>query len=400
MKHISIHIKLWLVGCIAISLSACLKETDAPATPAISIPFEGTDLAGTLAKESSLQLFNRAFKRLSLESQVTNNTGYTIFAPTDSAMKAAGLDEAGIDQMNIDQLRNRITYQIAIGALDDRALSLPVTATYLNTLRTALKVSPDGSALIETAPLYVKEDDHFYFNGTAVTKRASVIKATNGYIYPVTAFAAEIPAATMLDAIQNDPDCSLYYQSMQLIDSINNSNYFSTELALLGRTTKAGMYPAVLVPTNKAFEEAGFHNIDELRDFALSAYIGFDEIDFFSIHYSPLDSMLRRHIIYNDRLSVSYYYTKASVRIFYNDLLNPDLNNDKLNTYIYGTGTVIDGTINYGVPLIFSAVNGVAQVKQATTTQSYPVSHDPSYVTSNGTIYKMDHLLYPLIIKK
>ncbi len=83
MKYPSVHIKLSLVllACSAAAmLNACLKTSDAPATPALSLPFKGTDLASTLAQETSLQLFNRAFKRVSMEQQIQRGRIYGICA--------------------------------------------------------------------------------------------------------------------------------------------------------------------------------------------------------------------------------------------------------------------------------------------------------------------------------
>jgi uncharacterized surface protein with fasciclin (FAS1) repeats len=340
MKYPSTHIKqsLALLACSAvIMLNACLKTSDAPASPAVSLPFKGTDLAGTLAQESSLQLFNRAFKRLSMEQDINNGAGYTIFAPTDAAMKAAGLNEATIDKMNIDSLRRLVGYQVVTGALDDQSLSQPVTATYVTTLRRTLVTKPGGAASYQYAALYVKESDQLYFNGVPIKKEGEVIPATNGYIYPVSALAVEITTGyTLLDLIAGDPDLSMYYQALLLEDSILSVNYLSGDISFFNDRTQTGMYPAVLAPTNKAFEDAGFHTPDDLRTYATSSYVGFDPNGSATFYFSPLDTVLKRHIIFNGQVAGSFYYTHSTVMVFYNDLLNPAFNNGKLNTYAAG----------------------------------------------------------------
>jgi uncharacterized surface protein with fasciclin (FAS1) repeats len=388
------HIKLLAFSAV-LALNACLKVSDAPVTPATSIPFKGTDLKGTLAGESSLQLFNKAFTRLSLAEELTDGAGYTIFAPTDSAMKAAGVDEAAIDQMNIDDLRKLISYQIVIGSLDDRALSEPVTASYVLTLKKTLVTKSNGGSSYQYAPIYVKEDDKLYFNGIAATKRGAAIPATNGYVYPVNAFASQLGGGTLMDIIQSDPDLSLYYQSLLVEDSILTANYLTGDIGLFSNTTESGMYPAILAPTNKAFEDAGFHSIDDIRNYAISTYIGFDENDFVTFHFSPLDSVLKRHVLYNEPLAGAFYYTKSSVRIFYNDLQNPAFNNGKLNTYTAGTGSAFDAVVRYRLPLMFSDVNGEAVVKYGDAPAV--LLRNAAYVTTNGSLYKIDKLFYPII---
>lgn len=403
MRSSSIHIKIKLVllafwGVTA--LNACLKASDAPVTPAVSIPFKGTDLAGTLAQENSLQLFNRAFKRLSLEQEINNGSGYTIFAPTDAAMKTAGLDETAIDKMNIDSLRKLVSYQVVFGSLDDQSLSQPVTATYLLTLKKTLITKPGGAAAYQHAPLYVKEDDQLYFNGLPVKKEGTAIPATNGYIYPVNALATEITGSrTLLDIIKNDPDLSMYYQALLLEDSILSANYLSGDIAFLGDKTQTGMYPTILAPTNKAFEDAGFHNMDEIRTYATSTFVGLDPNDFITFYFSPLDTVLKRHIIFNGPLASSFYYTQSTVRVFYSDLLNPVFNNGKLNTYTGGTGEVLDAVVRYRLPLTFSDVNGEAHVKYNTdpAAPSWPLPRNGVYTVANGSLCKINKLFYPII---
>ncbi len=314
-------------------------------------------------------------------------------------MKAAGLDEAAIDKMNIDSLGKLVGYQIVQGALDDQSISQPVTATYLPTLRRTLVTKPSGAQSYQYASLYVKEDGKLYFNGVPVTKEGDVIPATNGYVYRVSALAIEITTSkTLLDLITNDPDLSMYYQALLLEDSILSANYLSGDLTFFNDKTQTGMYPAILAPTNKAFNDAGFRTIDDLRTYATSTYVGFDE-NFITFYFSPLDTVLRRHIIFNGPLAGSFYNTHSTVRIFYNDLLTPSFNNGKLNTYAGGSGSIFDAVIRYSLPLNFSAVNGVAQVSYsgAPTAPSYPLPQNAAYITANGSLFKINKLFYPTV---
>ena len=98
-------------------LSSCIKSTDGFIPKSVSIRYEEKGLADVLAGEKNLTLFNQAFTRLSLARQLSENTGYTIFAPTDSALNATGITTQVISSMPVNDLRKLITLHIAIGCL-------------------------------------------------------------------------------------------------------------------------------------------------------------------------------------------------------------------------------------------------------------------------------------------
>lgn len=394
-----------LIGAVLLlSMQACLKSTDEAAVPDPAIPFKGTDITGTLAAESSLQLFNKAYKRLALEKEVTNDAGYTIFAPVDSAMKAAGLDETSIDKMNIDSLRRRIAYQIVMGSLTKAAIHNQVTASYMTTLDRVLVTGSSGSTAYVSTSLYVKEDDQLYMNGSPVTQRNSAITATNGYVYPVSAFVSRLPEYTLLDVISTDPELSLYYEALQIQDEILGAAGAQGDIQLFSdKPATTGMYPTVLAPTNKAFEAAGFHTADDIREYASSTYVGNDPDTYFPFYFSPMDTVLRKHILYNQSVANSFLSTRNTVRIFYSDFLRNEFNNGKINTYDAFTDLFLPA-LRYDHPLTFSVSGGEAYVKYDRDPATAPVRipRDASrtqpvnnYITANGSLYKIDKLFYP-----
>lgn len=403
----------FLAAGLILLLSACLKKSDQVAVPGPALSFKGQDLVKTLASQPTLHLFNLAVNRLSLNTSIDTGTGYTIFALTDSAMKANGLDSAGIFKLNIDSLRDVISYQVGIGVFDDKLLTNNITTIQILTLKQQITKNYNGGVTVTQMPLYLKETGALYFNGIPVNKTAAAIQANNGYIYPVSGFMAKLPTRTISDIISTDPDLSMFNEAVAIADSVFNANagFNIGDLPTLFSTVPMAnakvLMPTVLAPTNKAFNDAGFYTADDLRKYADRYPPTLDFNDFATITYSSLDSLLGRHILYNDISTLPY-----SVRVFYNDLLGPLINNGVYNTYVGGFTTSQLGiagepsALKYKTPLIFSAKAGVAYVKWNSDPQSPPVmiplDADPlkpvnNYVASNGAVYKIDKLFFPIV---
>ena len=418
MKKKSIYKNLVIVILLSLSvlLNACLRSSDADIKPSSPLPFKGDDVVKTLASQSTVHLFNQAFNRAGLAGSVNVNTGYTIFAPTDSAMKAVGLDSAGISKLDVDSLRSIISYQITLGIFDDKALSNVITSQRLLTLRPHIIKSPTGGSSNQPTPIYVKENNSIYINGVAVTNKPAPVEATNGYIYPVNVFTKP-PSKSLYNIISSDPDLSLFKQALIIGDSIRDDavtagyGYTDSFNEDVYSFNNAPLYPnflpTILAPTNKAFNDAGFHTIDDIRKFATRSYVGFDFNTFNSFYYSPLDSMLKHHILYNLNLSLSYSQTNF-IFILYNDLLSSSTNNNLYNVFI-GPATDLLTTpfdLQIATPLIFSANNGNAYVKWNSNPATPPVliPHDApgqqpvnNFVANNGALYKIDKLFYPIV---
>jgi len=397
----------------SILLSGCLKKSDGEIVKAVPLPFKGQDMVKTLAGESSLTLFYQAFNRLALASVITPNTGFTIFAPTDSVLKAVGLDTMGITKLPIDSLRKLITYYIINGAYDDNALTSSIISKQVTTLRQDTVSVFRGNNSLVIPPLFIKEDEVLYLNGVAVTKSKPAIQTSNGYIYPINSLIAGFPSRTLYDIIKSDSNLTLYNQSLIIADSIRDAalsfpdpfsedvTFFSDPLTYsVSGNSYVCFYPTVLAPTNKAFNDAGFYTVNDIRQFALRSQTGTDAN--YTFHSSPLDSILKHHILYNYKVAQNNPSTFAGiVRIFYNDLLDPAINNGVYNSYLgpyYSLG--------YATPLSFSAVNGVVNIKWNSDPSSQPVvlpldasPQNPvnNFIASNGALYKIDKLFYPIV---
>jgi uncharacterized surface protein with fasciclin (FAS1) repeats len=421
-KLLQTNILLTIFGLsFSILLSGCLKPSDGEIVKAVPLPFKGQDMVKTLAGESSLTLFYQAFNRLALASVITPNSGFTIFAPTDSAMKAAGLDATDIMKLPIDSLRKLIMYHIANGVYDDNALTSSITSKQVTTLQQDTVSDIYGFRSVVVPPLFIKENKVLYLNGIAVVKSKPAIQTSNGYIYPINSLITGIPSRTLYDVIKSDPDLTLYNQALIIADSIRDAalgypDPTSEDVATFSNPINfsiygnnyASFYPTVLAPTNKAFNDAGFHTVNDIRQFALRSQTGFNT-DYSAFNFSPVDSVLKHHILYNYKVAQGNPGTFVGIiRIFYNDLLNPAINNGVYNSYL-GPGSDnfgARGSLGYATPLTFSASNGVVNIKWTSDPASplvvlpldvsmlHPVNN---FIASNGALYKIDKLFYPIV---
>ncbi|PSL47969.1 putative surface protein with fasciclin (FAS1) repeats [Chitinophaga niastensis] len=407
-KHV---ISTLLLCSLLCAWSACLKPSDSDIIISHSAPFKNGDINKALAGEPSLKLFYQAYTRLGLSAWIDSTKGYTIFAPVDSAMKAAGLDENTISSLSIDSLRKLITYHFVAGALDDLAMTSSVLSIRALSFRQDTAFDPYRGHTVYTAPLYIQEAGQLFLNGFPVRKNAPVIPASNGFIYPITRLLPALPEQHLYDVIASQPDLSLfkaalilgdsirgaYLQSLQGVnDSATNDVYWLSHPKL---TAQGGSLPTILAPTNAAFNKAGFFTVDDIRKYDLRTPTGYDQ-NAPKFNYPPMDSVVKRHMLYNYGL---YGNKIFNALLLYSDMLHPAINNNIYNIYVGRiTGDLGSGDTNmkWLTGLQFSGQQGVASVKWNSIIVSIPQDTDPAhpvrnFVATNGALYKVDQLFYP-----
>lgn len=154
-----------LVGLMATSFFACKDDEDT--TP------EPQTIAEIAAADDQFSTLVAALERANLTS-VLNGTGtYTVFAPTNAAFTAAGID---VNTIPVDQLTDVLLYHV-LGATV-KSTDLAAGQTYASTASTAGPNGTQLSILIEKTGSAVK------VNGTASVTSADVT-ATNGVIHVV-----------------------------------------------------------------------------------------------------------------------------------------------------------------------------------------------------------------------
>jgi uncharacterized surface protein with fasciclin (FAS1) repeats len=432
MHHTIINNRIFLSCLLFLLLMAgqgCIKKSDSAIGHSEPLKFEGGDLKKALASIDSLSLFRQALDRIGFSANLESNNAYTIFAPGNEAMKAAGLDAAGMQSISTDSLRKIIMYHILPGSIDNMALdNLPVSR-FLQTLRLdTIQVPFQGSSVRESY-MNVQKGDRLYLNGYAFNNQPPVT-ASNGYVYPILKFLHNDfidESRTLWDIVQSEPDLSMFRDAIQLLDSIKESeSYLEQEVfwfilsppsdiplmsnrkwdPIRNRFNTQGM-PLILAPVNQAFYDAGFHSIDDLRTFAfrypfgVKAYVSPDwsELEL-KFKFSSLDTLLAMNVMAHGGMTDGTL--RYPSRITYADLVKGRLNNGSFNKLVR---SIADGFGAYTVSshnLHFSETNGVAQVQLYPGSQpvSIPKDSDPkqpvnNFNVENGVLYKVNKLFYP-----
>lgn len=407
--------RIYLLPLLLLCLgwASCLRPSDSDILASHSAPFENGTVVTALGKATSLKMFNQAFTRLSLAPLIDSARGYTIFAPTDSAFIAAGYTQERLNALSDDSLRQLIMYHIVTATLDDRALEGPVVSIKLATLRADTVFSPATGYVITPYDLYALESGDLYLNGFAVPKGGEMIPASNGNIFPITKVMAALPSRFVMDVLNKQADLSLFRDAILITDSLRVDFFtrlygdvsYDSMMRMaywLDRPKGAlgiGCHPTLFVPTNKAFNDAGYYNYDDLLQLALSTggHAGDPNQSFL---YSPLDSLVGRAIIYNRYLEGRL--EGIPVMALYGDLTRPAINNGLYNVYMSVPSSYLNAVgPDIAEPLEFSGNNGVASMTWRNKTITIPHDADPrtpthNFVTNNGAVYKIDALFYPI----
>ena len=387
---------------ILCGVAACTKSLDAP----LPIPVKGIrDSAANIRsvlRTGPYTLFYQAFTRAGLDSPYAF---YTVFAPSDSAMTAAGLTSAVINSLSLDSLYTLIGYHISLGVLPEATLRGDTSTVRLPTLEVTTGEAYNffnqyGPATLQ-ACLFVSEKDVLYVNGSPVGKAEAGVEASNGWVYPVNRVLFP-PARTVWNFITSRPELSMYVEANWLVDSMNAASGFYNAVPDSVLFNTAPYDPVdnfgepsihkmitVIAPTNDAFARAGFNTADDLRQ-----YIGQSVPSPYSTPptYNAMDSVLKTHYLCNPGQST----------VFYQDMLNsPDINDGWMNTNpalqlerqalltaFPDTTMVMDH---------FSVNGGVVQVQwnPNVPAAALPFSAGTSFTAVNGAVYEIDQLFYP-----
>lgn len=150
----------------------------------------------------------------------------TLFAPTDDAFAAAGLDLNAINALDVDDLEAILTYH----ALGSKIVSADVPVT-------------GAVPTVNTAQLYVSNNVNGVFaNGIEVV--IPDIEADNGVVHVITSGILIPPTKTIAELLVENPDYSLLVKAVEvagLLDAVSSAGNFT-----------------VFGPNNAAFNAAGF----------------------------------------------------------------------------------------------------------------------------------------------
>jgi uncharacterized surface protein with fasciclin (FAS1) repeats len=331
-------------------------------------------------------------------------------------MQAAGLTSAVIGSLAIDSLGRLVGYHILSGAVDEISLdksSLPLKVPTLFEVPPSPPVYDNNQPLQQgySLPIFIKHyPGHGLYANDQLVGGEAPVATLNGYLYAVDKVVLASFNHSVYDFLQSQPDLSLYVAALKIVDSINagvgNTNYEVPGDTLIFR--RQGVFSAnrintywfspncftIFAPVNAAFEAAGFHTVDDIRKFAVISGSSFTR-------QSPMDSVLRRHIVF-DR----YNSNSLKTILLYSDLQYNSVgaNAAEMNKYTKSTYQGWDGGNYINLPpLVFSVVNDIPYIRWSSNAArplvqvplEDPAAASPNhFMGHNGTVYKVNTLFF------
>lgn len=160
------------------------------------------------ATDAELTLLQNAIVKAGLDATLSSNASFTLFAPTDAAMTAAGLDQTAIDAATVQELQDILLYHVLSGAV----LTCGVVEGRTETAK--------GPLTSEKGVDITIGDDGVEVEG-AVVETADII-ADNGVIHIVDAVV--FPKQTIIEALEQ-PNIGFfqYYRTHRFFEILAKS---------------------------------------------------------------------------------------------------------------------------------------------------------------------------------
>ncbi|MBN9384145.1 MAG: fasciclin domain-containing protein [Chitinophagaceae bacterium] len=399
------------------------------------------DVRKMLDSIPQFSLFALACHRASIQDKIKPATFFTLFVPTDSAMKAAGLTQDGINSIPVDSLIKILLYHFTYGVLSDTTLGNALVSVQQNCVLETSLFNPPGAVTPGYSTyrhsLYVKNyKGRLCINGWAVNNGEAAIKASNGCLYPIHQVLIP-PTEKISDVVFGRPEFSYYAAAIMVLDSVyrgltfNNSDQIYEDTMLFSQLRYEEtdiypptyppnpMYPTVFAPTNTAFTRAGFPDIDSIKRWVLSK-VRVDTIRYsptyyqlspvpgngyhyvngswqYGFNYATIDSVMKTHYLLT---STQQNGQAFSAVVCYNDLVgNSSFNSGVLNRSSLNGGGATIAPYNLKYHTGDDGVLNIQWNAAGTDNAVIPLDKDQterqrSFWTMNGVVYASDQLFY------
>ncbi len=410
----------WMWLLVIVCASACRKEEFMPEPQGEKVPYAGADstLQQILAGPG-YGLLAKAWQKSGMDAVLASwghNTMFTLLAPDDAAMRAAGLDEAGIGSASKETLDSMLMFHTLIGAIDNTSFaSLPasvgVRTMLVNPVFTE-RLNAPGSA-VERDSVYryhqylAIKDRQLLVSGRA-TGNAAPAYAKNGVIWKIGRVLK--PAGkNMRQLLEGDPRFTLYIAALQLaektyetiegLDPLSQPPFmfynatFNTSTPQIDwdcycNVMEYGLVErnSIFAPTNEAFEKAGLRTVDDIRALNDRSKPVFDFDNYTVKGRSVLDSLLYMHTWGRQR---SFYGLEIPPVFYNNDLIPEIVNGFGLKPPDYYAPPVPS-------PLEFSKdANGRIQLQWKGSGTEKATVIEADIETIQGPIHAIDRLIVP-----
>ncbi|MTI21138.1 fasciclin domain-containing protein, partial [Fulvivirga sp. RKSG066] len=175
------------------------------------------------ATDAELTLLQNAVVKAGLDATLAGSSKFTLLAPTDAAMTAAGFDQAGIDAATAQELEDFLLFHVIPGGSLACGLTEAFEALDPSNFRTDVFLRTETAAgpLSTTKGVDISiGDDGLEIEG-AVVENSDII-ASNGVIHIVDAVVT--PKPTIAEAL-NEPNIGLfqYYRTHRFSEILDKS---------------------------------------------------------------------------------------------------------------------------------------------------------------------------------
>ncbi len=420
---------------VAAFFGACQKTEFMPPPEGEAIPYEELkyDKLATILEKSPYQLFNSVWKKSTLNSKLTDRLVHTLLVPTDEALSAAGYSAASIAAMapeEADQLVRFYTIEQRVSKeeVEDNIRNLRVISM-LDVPRD-WKIQQPYAYDQRTVNLpYIHylgtANDQLLVNGVPMGNMADGIPAANGYVWPINKLIAT-ESRSFLEIMEADPRFSMLLDVKKRSDSVFDNDYldimeintgrrprpesytyrmFYNELPLTvnrGLITGGSFPSTIFLPTNEAFEKAGFNSVDDVLAWnkkygAPMVYNPSGQTHERIIGGGfPSDTVLMYHFDWGrDLLPYSPQWGKAPdpvpAAFYQNDMYDELLGNVLLNNRV--------GNMTLVMPLTFGRDDQGRVLVQLKGSDAPPATIIETINTALGPLHLVDRLFIPKGLK-
>lgn len=396
----------WLAACLLLMAAACRKEEFQQPPHGSPVPVADTahhDVRGLLAL-SSHKLFEAAWKRSHMDQVLSAQAAsvrFTILAPDDAAMAAAGFNAAGIAAATPEQLDTLLQFHVITEQLDTVALRLQLRSLHKKTLLThpvlMEHLNPVGSAVTNPYPYTYKHYVGTDAAGILIvdgkhTGHSRPMFAKNGVIWPLNR-VLEMPRMSVMEYLESDPRFSMFVAITHWCDNVWSEismDYFQRKIFknLKPDLTNVVVQDAFFAPTNDAFKAAGIESVDDLIALNMRS-MPYIDWDWFEVRNGFVtDSLLSYHALGRIYEPLGTWGAGAPVpAVFYSNDLNPGLSSFTLN--------VSDGSVKpFYLPLVFGTAGGRVTVAPLAGGQTATVT-EADINTFQGPVHVVDRIMVP-----
>lgn len=225
---------IFILSICAVSVS-CTKSDGEDTTSAVdNAP---STIASQVSKNSSFSTLNVALVKSNLTTTLEGTGPFTVFAPTDDAFAASGIDATLLNSLTSDQVKTILLYH----TVSSKIMSMDVPAG-----PNVKVVSAGGDSIFVT-----KNSTGVFVNGIKV--KTPDITASNGVIHTISNVLMP-PSGNIVQIASADTSFSF------LVAAVVKASSGSNNVASL---LSSGIF-TIFAPTNNAFRAAGFKSAEEV----------------------------------------------------------------------------------------------------------------------------------------